>query len=97
MDNVPGSVSEESNLVFSPEESNVTVDGFCGGCNSESTQEGTSENNSGDSSSESSRPLSPLPLPAQYYYFYQGEALFLNLINPLTPDSAKSKGDNFPK
>lgn len=35
-------------------------------------QEDTSESTSGDSGSESSRPLSPGPVSTQYYYFYQG-------------------------
>lgn len=35
-------------------------------------EEHTSESTSGDSGSESSRPLSPGPTSTQYYYFYQG-------------------------
>lgn len=39
---------------------------------SQMSSERTSESASGDSGSESSRPLSPSPAENHYYYFYQG-------------------------
>ena len=48
------------------------VEDFNNASNDKKTREHSSESTSGDSGSESSRPLSPGPVSTQYYYFYQG-------------------------
>ena len=52
---------------------------FPGSTNDNKAQEYTSESTSGDSGSDSSRPLSPGPVSMQYYYFYQGTLKLLAL------------------
>lgn len=49
----------------------------------EKEQRHTSESTSGDSDSESPRPLSPGHVSAQYYYFYQGTLQRFSSIMPL--------------
>ena len=48
------------------------VEDHHGSPDDEKEQRHTSESTSGDSDSESPRPLSPGHVSAQYYYFYQG-------------------------
>lgn len=60
------------------------VEDFNDATNDKKTREHSSESTSGDSGSESSRPLSPGPVSTQYYYFYQaddGQNVFLSPIN----------------